>query len=95
MRINLNDFLTRIKGNKLTVIADIKVVSSSYGAIQFWEEDNNLGSVQISSSNDFIESTMSLQIPSESSQLEVRFYLNNTALINDKMFIKNIRIFIQ
>ena len=94
MRINLNDFLTRIKGNKLTVIADIKVVSSSYGVIQFWE-DNNLGSVQISSSNDFIESTMSLQIPSKSSQLEVRFYLNNTALINDKMFIKNIRIFIQ
>lgn len=94
MRINLNNSLAQIKGNKLTVIADIKVVSSSYGAIQFWG-DTNLGSVQIPSSNDFIESTLSLQIPSESGQLEVRFYLNNAASNNDKLFVKNIRIFIQ
>lgn len=51
--------------------------------------------MQIHTSNDFQEATLSLDISSDLDQLEVRFYLNNTALINDKMFIKNIRIFIQ
>lgn len=72
----------------------MKVESNVSARIQYWTS-HTLGDISINQTSSFEKVVFSREIPNDITNFEIRFFLNNTAQQNDKLYLTNININVQ